>query len=183
MAVTKKQQRQTIDKIFVSLGLVVVITLFIAGAIAWRGYTFSTGMVKDELTSQKIFFPPKGSPALDPAEFPGLQQYAGQQVDNGPKAKAYANEFIAVHLEKVAGGQTYAEVSTKALADPTNPELQKQKAILFQGETLRGLLLGDGYSYWTMGMLARDAAIVFFAGAALMGMLVLLGIGHLKRTN
>ena len=32
-------------------------------------------------------------PALTPAEFPGLQQYAGQKVDNGPKAKAYANEY------------------------------------------------------------------------------------------
>ena len=33
--------------------------------------------------------------ALDPKQFPGLQRYAGQAVDNGAKAKAYADQFIA----------------------------------------------------------------------------------------
>lgn len=180
MAVSKKEQRQTIDKIFIWLGLVVAIVLLVAGGIAWKGYKFATDQVKTELVAQKIFFPPKG-PALDPKEFPGLQQYAGQQVDDGIKAKAYANEFIGAHLEKVAGGKTYSEVSALAMKDPKNATLAAQKQTLFQGETLRGLLLGDGYSYWTMGMLAKDAAIAFFVGSAAMGVLVILGFVHLKR--
>jgi hypothetical protein len=109
-----------------------------------------------------------------------LQKYAGQQVDNGVKAKAYANGFIGRHLDKVAGGKTYSEVSTAALQDPTNTALQQQKQVLFQGETLRGLLLGDGYAYWTFGMIAYYAALASFAGAAVMAMLVLLGLRRIK---
>lgn len=183
MAVNKKEQRRIIDKVFTLMGVAIMLVLIVAGAIAWKGYTFATGEVKDQLSSQKIYFPPKGSPALDPAEFPTLQQYAGQLVDNGPKAKAYANDFIGKHLEAVAGGQTYSEVSTKAMANPTDQKLQGQKAALFQGETLRGLLLGDGYAYWTMGMLARDAAITFFVGAAVMAVLILLGLMRLVKTR
>ena len=141
----------------------------------------TTNQVKNELSSQKIYFPAAGSAALDPVEFPGLQKYAGQLVDNGPKAKAYANEFIGVHLQKVAGGKTYSEVSALAMKDPTNTALQTQKAVLFQGETLRGLLLGDGYAYWTFGMLALYAAMAAFFGAAVMTLLVLLGLAHLSR--
>ena len=177
-----KSSRKVIDTVFIWLGTVVMFVLLAFSAIGWWGYHFATSTVHDELTSQKIYFPPKGSAALDPAEFPGLQQYAGQLVDNGPKAKAYANEFIGVHLQKVAGGKTYAEVSTEALQDPTNTTLQTQKATLFQGETLRAILLGDGYAYWTFGILARDAAIAAFAGAVLMFVLVLLGMRHLKKS-
>lgn len=151
--------RKTIDTVFVWLGVIMMFVLIVFGAIGLWGYHFATSTVHSELVSQKIYFPPKGSPALDPAEFPGLQKYAGQQVDNGPKAKAYANEYIGVHLQKIANGKTYAEVSTEAMQNPSNAALQAQKTALFQGETLRGLLLGDGYAYWTFGVLAFDAAI------------------------
>jgi hypothetical protein len=181
MAVSKKEKRRIIDQVFILLGVVVMVVMLVAGGIAWKGYKFATSQVKTELLSQKIYFPPKGSPALDPAEFPDLQQYAGQQVDNGDKAKAYANNFIGKHLEKVAGGKTYSEVSTLAMANPTDQKLQTQKATLFQGETLRGLLLGSGYSYWTMGMLARDAAVAFFVGAAVMAALVVVGLTRLRK--
>jgi hypothetical protein len=177
----KKYQRKIIDKVFILLGVVTTAVFLVIGGLAWYGYHFATNQVKTELASQKIYFPPKGSPALDPAEFPTLQQYAGQQVDDGIKAKAYANDFIAVHLEKVAGGKTYSEVSTLAMADPTNAKLQAQKATLFQGETLRGLLLGDGYAYWTFGMLAKYAAIAAFVGAGIMIVLVLMGLAHMSR--
>lgn len=172
----KSNDRQTIDKVFVLLGVVMMLVLLVVGILAWQAYKFADNQVKSELVAQKIFFPPKGSPALDPVKFPTLQKYAGQQVDNGEKAKAYANDFIGKHLEEVAGGKTYSEVSTAAMADPTNAELQKQKAVLFQGETLRGLLLGDGYAYWQFGQIAMYAAIVAWVGAALMGVLVLLGL-------
>ena len=176
-----KNQRRTIDKIFILLGIVTTVVLLVIGGLAWWGYNFATTNVRDELSAQKIYFPPKGSPALGPEEFPTLQQYAGQIVNNGPKAKAYANEFIGKHLEQVAGGQTYAEVSTAALKDPGNAKLQAQKAALFQGETLRGLLLGDGYAYWTFGMLAQYVAIASFVGAAIMALLVCFGLIHLAR--
>src|SRR5665213_221136 len=178
-----KSQRKTIDKVFILLGVVTIAVFIAIGGLAWWGYHFATNQVKTELTAQKIYFPAKGSPALDPAEFPTLQQYAGQLVDNGPKAKAYANDFIAVHLSKVADGKTYSEVSTLAMQNPTDPTLQAQKATLFQGETLRGLLLGDGYAYWTFGMLAKTAAIAAFIGAGVMAILVWLGMLHLSRSR
>lgn len=176
-----KAHRKTIDTTLIFIGSVAVILLLVLGGLAWKAGNFALSEVKTQLTAQKIYFPPKGSPALDPAEFPGLQQYAGQLVDNGPKAKAYADEFIGAHLKKVANGQTYAEVSTAALADPTNATLQKEKTTLFQGETLRGLLLGDGYAYWTFGMIAKDASYALFASAALMFVLVWAGLIHRSR--
>lgn len=176
-----KAHRKTVDTVLILIGTVAIVLLLAIGALAWKAGDFALNEVKTQLTAQKIYFPPKGSPALDPAEFPGLQQYAGQLVDNGPKAKAYADEFIGAHLEKVAGGQTYSQVSTAAMADPTNAKLQAQKAVLFQGETLRGLLLGDGYAYWTFGIIAKDAGYVLFASAALMFILVWAGLVHRSR--
>ena len=178
-----KAQRKTIDTVFILLGVAATGVLIVIGSLSWWGYHFATTSVKNELSAQKIYFPPKGSPGLDPAEYPGLQQYAGQLVDNGPKAKAYANEFIGKHLENVAGGKTYAEVSSAALKDPTNTKLQQQKQTLFQGETLRGLLLGDGYAYWTFGLLAMYAAVAAFIGAGVMAILVWLGLMHLARSK
>lgn len=178
-----KSDRKTIDKVFVLLGSVMVVVLLAVGGLASYAANFAHTSVHDELVSQKIFFPPKGSPGLDPQEFPDLQQYAGQQVDSGPKAKAYANGFIGRHLEKVANGQTYSEVSAAAKADPTNATLQTQKQVLFQGETLRGLLLGDGYAYWTFGTIAGYAAVAALAGAAVMAILVLLGLRHMAKTK
>ena len=176
-----KSDRKTIDKIFILLGAAVTAVLLVAGGLAWYGYKFATNSVRTELSAQKVYFLAKGSPALDPAEFPDLQKYAGQLVDDGPKAKAYANGYIGRHLEKVANGKTYSEVSADAMKDPTNQKLQQQKQTLFQGETLRGLLLGDGYAYWTFGQVAQYAAIASFVGAGTMAVLVLLGVRHLKK--
>lgn len=178
-----KAQRQTIDKVFILLGVAMTLFLVVVAGLAWWGHNFATTQVRHELSAQKIYFPPKGSPALNPEEFPSLQKYAGQLVDDGPKAKAYANEFISKHLDEIAGGKTYAEVSSLAMQEPTNTELQQQKQALFQGETLRGLLLGDGYAYWTFGMLAGYAALAALAGAAVTAVLVLLGLRHLSNSK
>lgn len=176
----KSADRKVIDKVFVLLGVVSTVVLVVIGSLAWWGYSFASTTVKDELSSQKIAFPPQGSPALDPETYPDLQQYAGQSVDTGVKAKAYANGFIGRHLEHIAGGKTYAEVSTAALADPTNETLQKQKTSLFQGETLRGLLL-NAYAFDTFAMLAQYLAIASFIGAGVMAVLVFMGLGRIMQ--
>jgi len=175
-----KTQRKVIDKVFIMLGVCATALLLVVGGLAWWGYSFTHEQVHDELVSQKIYFPPKGSAALSPSEFPDLQQYAGQQVDNGQKARAYANGFIGRHIEKVAGGQTYAQVSSAALADPTNATLQQQKTTLFQGETLRGLLL-NAYAFDTLGVISYYVAVTAFLGAGIFAILVLLGLNHLWR--
>ena len=174
-------ERTAIDRVFILLGVMATVVLVGASGLAWYGYHFATSEVRTQLSEQKVYFPAKGSSSFSPSEFPDIQKYAGQQVDNGPKAKAYADGFINRHLQKIAGGKTYSEVSTLAMQDPTNQALQQQKATLFQGETLRGLLLGDGYAYWTFGMMALYASIAAFIGAVVMAVLVLLGVRHLKR--
>jgi len=139
-----------------------------SGLLGW-GSTFAHNMVHNQLAEQKISFPAKGSPALDPKEFPGLQRYAGQAVDNGPKAKAYADQFIAAHLKSVAGGKTYSQVSSAAQANPNDQKLQAQAQTLFRGETLRGLLL------YAWGWSLVGSIAFWVAGAAAVGALIVLG--------
>lgn len=181
---TKKTERKTIDKVFILLGSAMTVVLLVVGALAWYGYSFATDMVKSELSEQKVYFPEKDSAALKAlpdADRAKVEQYAGQQLTTGAQAKVYADNYINVHLQKIAGGKTYAEVSDQAMKDPTNTTLQAQKSTLFQGETLRGLLLGSGYAFWTFGLIAKFAALAAFAGAAVMAVLVLLGLRHLAK--
>ena len=146
------------NEVFMYLLVIAAVAFFVLGGLAYWAYNFTSNMVKTELTAQKIYFPEKGSPALDPETFPDLQQYAGQIVDSPEKAIAYANGFIGRHLEKVAGGKVYAEVSAEAMKNPTDQKLQQQKQTLFQGETLRGILLTSGYGFGTLGKIAGVAA-------------------------
>ncbi len=177
----KQNKRKALDKLLTSIGALIVIFLVVVGSLAWWAYSFTSNNVKSELASQKIYFPPKGSQALSSPEIgPYLDKYAGQQLLTGPEAKAYANHFIAVHLSEVANGQTYSQVSQEALANPSNQVLKAEAQTLFQGETLRGLLLGDAYAFWTVGHIAQVAAIACFIAAGVMLVLVLLGLWHLS---
>ena len=176
-----KNKRKSIDKILTSLGVVAAIALIVIGGLAVWAYTFTSSNVHDQLAAQKIYFPPLGSPALaSPQIGPYLDRYAGQELLTGPEAKAYANHFIAVHLSEVANGQTYSQVSAEALANPSNAALKAEAQTLFQGETLRGLLLGDAYAFSTIGMIAKVTAIVCFAAAGIMVLLILLGLIHIS---
>lgn len=160
-----KPQNQAVNTVFMYLSLLsVVFFVALAGAAMWA-HNFTGNMVKTELAAQKIYFPEKGSPALDPETYPTLQQYAGQLVDTPEEAKAYANEYIGHHLKEVAGGKVYSEVSTEARKDPTNEKLQQQKQTLFQGETLRGILLTSGYGFGTIGKIAGIVMYLAVIGA------------------
>jgi hypothetical protein len=174
-------QRRTLDAILTAGGLILVIVLLVAGALLTWGYKFADDNVHDELAAQQIFFPPKGSDALKPADIgPFLNQYAGQQLTTGKQAQAYANHFIAVHLSEVAGGKTYAQVSAASLANPTDAKLKAQVDTLFRGETLRGLLL-NAYAFWKLGQIAKWGAFASFLLAGVMMVLTFLGFRHLRR--
>lgn len=161
-------QKQAVNKVFTILSLIAALTMLLIGVLALWTHNFTSTMVKNELAAQKIYFPQKGSASFDPNTYPDLQQYAGQLVDTPEKAKAYANGYIGRHLKNVAGGKVYAEVSAEAQKDPTNEKLQQQKQTLFQGETLRGMLLANGYGFGTIGKIAGIAAYVAFLGAAVL---------------
>jgi hypothetical protein len=155
------------------VGSVLFLVLSVGSGLLLWGSGFSSHMVHSQLSDQHISFPAKGSPGLDPKEFPGLQRYAGQAVDNGPKAKAYADQFIKVHLKGIANGQTYSQVSAASLANPKDAVLAAEVQTLFRGETLRGLLLyGWGWSvvgeiaYWS-GLAALLGALAVLFGLVL----------------
>jgi len=176
-------KRKQLDKLITSAGVLVLLVLTAGGALAMWGDSFAASQVQSQLVQEKVFFPKAGTPALDPKEFPGLQQYAGTQVDTGNKAKAYADEFIWVHMMKASGNKTYAEVSTLASAAvPADPKLTALKSTLFQGDMLRSSLL-TAYAFSRFGLIAHWASIVFFAGAVIMAVLVLLGLAHMASTK
>src|SRR3954447_2826526 len=174
-------RRKTLDRLLSAAGLVVAAVLLIAGGMLVWAHSYVHNQVRDQLSAQQIFFPAKGSEALESADVgPYLNQYAGQQLVNGKQAEAYANHFIAVHLKEMAGGQTYAQLSGKSLANPNDAALAGQVQTMFRGETLRGLLL-NAYAFDTMATVALVGGIVAFIGAGLMIVLSVLGLIHARQ--
>jgi hypothetical protein len=174
-------KRSSLDRIVSWVGLSLAAVLVVAGSLLTWAHSFVSNEVKTQLSAQQIYFPPKGSPATAGSEFAAMRQYAGQQLTTGAQAQAYADHFIAVHLREVAGGQTYAQLSAKAQANPTDTKLAGQVATMFKGETLRGLLL-NAYAFGTMATIAGFAAIAAFIAAAALLMLSVLGLLHGRRT-
>jgi hypothetical protein len=174
--------RKVVDYLVSSAGLVIAVVLLAVGGLMVWGHVYIDHQVHNQLASQKIFFPPKGSKAIAGPQFVAMQKYAGQELTTGAQAQTYANHFIAVHLSEVAGGKTYSQVSTAAMAAPTNTTLQGQKTTLFQGTTLRGLLL-NAYAFGTMATIAGIGAIVSFVGAAILLVLSVLGFVHARRVG
>ncbi len=176
-------RRKTFDALLTTVGLVLAAVLIVAGALLTWAHSFVHNEVRTQLAQQQIVFPKAGSEELaSPQVGPYLNKYAGQQLVTGAQAKAWADHYINVHLQKIGGGQTYSQLSAKSLADPTNTKLAGQVQTVFRGETLRGLLL-NAYAFDTMGNIAGIAAIVSFAGAGLMLVFSGLGFWHLRRTS
>jgi hypothetical protein len=193
-------RRKTFDAILTAGALVLAVVLLVAGGLLTWGSNFVTKEVRTQLSEQKIFIPPAGSEALaDPAIKPYLTKYGGQQLTTGDQAKAYADHFIKVHINKSSEGRTYAELggaqtalktqladakgagtSTTALEEQL-AELTVTRETVFKGETLRGMLL-NAYAFGTMGKVAGIAAIGALASAGIMFLLTLLGVWHLRRT-
>jgi hypothetical protein len=176
-------RRKTFDTLVSSVGVLLAVILAVAGGLLLFAGNFAHSQVTDQLSAQKVFFPPAGSDALKPEAIgPYLNKYAGQQLTTGPQAQVYANHFIAVHLGEIGGGKTYSELSAAAMKDPNNTALQGQVATVFKGETLRGLLL-NAYAFWTVGTIAIWGAIVAFIGAVVMLVLSIFGFVHAGRVS
>jgi hypothetical protein len=175
-------RRKTFDLLATTVGLVLAVILLAAGGLLMWGHSFVTSEVHSQLAAQKIVFPANGSPAIKAPEFAAMHQYAGQLMTTGAQAEVYADHFIANHLKVIGGGQTYAQLSGKALAQPKNVALAGQVETMFKGTMLRGSLL-NAYAFWKMGQLAMLAAIVAFAGAAMLLILSIAGFVHLRRVS
>jgi hypothetical protein len=176
-------RRRTFDALMVFAGLALTAMLIVAGGLLAWGHTFVNSELHSQLAAQKIVFPPAGSPeikALPKADAAAMRVYAGQTMTNGAQAQTYADHFIAVHLREIGGGLTYSQLSAKSMAQPKNVGLADQVAAVFKGTTLRGMLL-NAYGFWKIGQIVFIGAIVSFAGAALLLILSLFGVWHLRR--
>jgi hypothetical protein len=191
-------RRRTIDKLLIGTGAVAAVVFAAAGGLLLWGSNFAKDYVHDELASQNVVFPDEASLREEGRD--DLVTYADEQVTTGSEAEAYA-DYIAGHMEGIADGKTYSQIDDRGAAQAvvdareagaseaevaelqaTANELEAQRDSLFRGETLRGLLLSS-YAWATVGMIAGIAAWVAFAGAAVLAVLVIAGLVHLRRTH
>lgn len=175
-------RRKSFDALASVTGLILAAVLMTASGLLFWAHSFIDDNVRTQLVAQKIFMPTAGSDSLnDPLVKPYLSKYAGQQVVNGAQAQAFADHYIAVHLDKATGGRTYSELSTQARTNPTDATLQGLVQTTFRGETLRGMLL-NAYAFWKMGQVALIAAWVALGTGVMILFLSVLGLWHMRRT-
>ena len=172
-------KRRTIDSVLIALGAVLTAALMVAGALLSWGANFAADYVDDELSSQRVTFPPAAE--LREEGRTDLLPYAGRAVNTGTEAEAYAS-FIDGHLQSIADGATYAELgapeaaakdavkaaaangadaATIAALQGRADAISGQRNSLFKGETLRGLLL-SAFAWATVGRIAGYAAFGAF---------------------
>src|SRR5580693_5997739 len=167
-------RRRTFDILVSVAGLFLAVTLIVSGLLLTWAHNFIGNEVRTQLAAQKIVFPANNSPAIKAPEFAAMHQYAGQLMTNGAQAEVYADHFIANHLKIIGGGQTYSQLSAKAIAQPKNLALAGQVEAMFKGTMLRGTLL-NAYAFWKMGQLALWGALVAIFGAGLLLIMSILG--------
>lgn len=196
--------RKVFDLLTSTGGAVVVVVLLIAGGLLTWGHSFAQNNVHNQLAQQEIYFPPAaeinavkaqyasgGQKAVTDPEFPNaklqipaLSPYAGQQVLSGQQAQVYADAFIGQHLYAMPLHGVYSKVSAAArAATPGSPQATKLAGLettVFQGTTLRGLLL-EAYGFGTIATVMLWGAIASFAMALVMAILVGLGFWHAGR--
>lgn len=190
--------RRRLDHLLIGAGFAITVVMLVAGGLLTWGANFSNDYVDDELSSQNITFPTEEELIEEGRD--DLAGFGGEFVNTGEEAEAYAS-YIGGHLENIAGGMTYSEVPDRAARaavaeavengapqseidelQATADQLTSQRDSLFRGETLRGLLL-SAYAWSTMGQIAGIAATVAFVGAAVMFLLSVAGIVHLRKVT
>ena len=176
-------ERRMWDQIVSGAGAVVAIVLLLLGAAALYGGSFGQDNVRDRLEPQKVTFPPLE--AMTPEEKAAVGDFAGQTVDDGASAEAFA-AYIGLHLEEINEGATYSETSSAARAEGLSEdeagELQGKADTLFKGEALRGMLL-NAYGWWTVATIAIYAGYGLIAAGVLLAVLAFLGFRHARKVT
>lgn len=185
-------KRKTFDKIVTSVGIGLAAFLFVvAGLLNW-GASFASDSVKSQLENQNISFP---AVEAMPAETKDqLAKWAGMQVTTGEMAKDYSDLYIWEHMKAsaiavVGKPATYSEVSGMYMGlvrggskDTAQiAKLGDLRQTLFMGNTLRGMLL-EAYAFGTLGSIASIAAVASLIGGALLLILSIAGLVHIRRT-
>jgi hypothetical protein len=194
-------KRRTLDFLFSVGGIAMAGLLLVLGVVMTSNANFSKNYVHDQLAQQHITFKTADALTDEEKQSACLVKFAGQPLTTGAQAECYANDFIGLHVKSIAGGQTYADLgapqadltskvkAATAANDPALPGLQAQLATitaqrtsLFQGETLRGLLL-TSFGFSVFGVKGQQVATVAFIVAALLALLSMAGFVHALRTS
>ena len=199
-------RRRTLDLILASGGLLVAVILVALGFAMATQYAFATDYVKEELSAQKITFATADKLTVEEKTWKAgsetLVTYAGQPLQTGKQAEAYAKYYIAKHMDSSATnagfpGATYATLggirtelsaqvaAAKAKGDTAAAaDAQKKldaatslRTTMQTGETLRGLLL-TVYGFSVMGDMAGLASNLLYGLAAIMFALAAAGFVH-----
>ena len=185
-------KRKNFDKIVTAVGLGLTVFLFVAAGLLNWGASFASESVSSQLKNQNITFPPAiGMPSETRAQ---LTKWADKPVTTGEMARDYSDLFIWEHMKAASTAvmgkpATYSEVSTEyqnlvrgGSKDPVQVQkLADLRETLFQGNTLRGMLL-EAYAFGTMGVIASYGAIAALVGGVLMLFLSIAGLVHIRRT-
>lgn len=206
--------RSTLDKLISVTGILLAIVLAVAGALLTWGSVFIGDQVEQQFGDQDITMPTKEALEADESLTDDgrdtLMEFEGTTLDNGPKARAYADHYIQAHMNASTFGVkatleekgvdtskfefplTYESAGGVARAVEADTELNEadktellaavgaNRDSLFKGNTLRGLLL-YGYAFSMMGTIAGIASIASFVGAALLAVLGFLGLRHARK--
>ena len=185
-------KRKTFDKIVTAIGAGLTVFLFVAAALLNWGANFAEDSVRSQLENQNISFPTAA--AMPEATAPQLAKWAEMKVTTGEMARDYSDLYIWEHMKgsaiaAVGKPATYSEVSGMYMGlvrggstDTAQiAKLGELRQTLFMGNTLRGMLL-EAYAFGTMGVIAGYGALAALVGGALMLILTLLGVVHLRRT-
>jgi hypothetical protein len=161
-------RRTSFDKLLGWFGTALGVILLAAGGLVLWGSAYVHNTVQGQLAAQQITFPPasafahpKAGTEITPSMIPSVSQYAGEQLLTGQQAEAYADHFIAVHIQNMTGGKTYSQLSAASLAQPNNTALAAEVGTVFKGETLRSMLL-NAYGWWKVSQIAYIISLVLF---------------------
>jgi len=166
-------RRNTINKLLAAAG---VLVLAVGGLLLW-GSAYIHNEVTSQLSAQQVYFPaasafahPKAGTEITPSMIPSVSQYAGQQLLTGQQAEAYADHFIAVHLQEIGGGKTYSQLSAETFTlSPKSAQyaaVEAQVQTVFRGDTLRSMLL-NAFGWWKVSQIAYIAALTAFGLGAI----------------
>jgi len=180
-------RRTTFDKVLGWVGTGLGVVLLAAGGLLLWGSAYIHNTVQGQLAAQQITFPPaaafahaKAGTEITPSMIPSVSQYAGQQLLTGQQAEAYADHFIAVHIQNMTGGKTYAQLSAESLAQPGNTQLAGTVSTVFKGETLRSMLL-NAYGWWKVSQITYIVSLVAFGLGTVSFLAGLFGFASLSR--
>lgn len=188
-------KRRTLDLIFAAGGMLVALLILVLGLVLQNQANFAKDYVHDQLSEQKINFTPANFLKAD-ENAPCLKKNAGKALVNGNQAECYANNYIGLHVKAINDGKTYSETSNEArtldaklaaMPDQTSAAakalsgqaqaLHGKATTLFQGETLRGLLL-TSYGFSIFGERAQQAADVSYALVVILMLAAIAGFVH-----